>query len=172
MNETSPLWSSDKLLNWLTENNINNSTITHTAMRTVDDSRAHRTSAEGAYTKNLFVRNKKGKMWLITLLENRQVNLKQLAKYFNAGNFSFASEQRLMENLGVIPGAVSPLALVNAPVSSVQFLLDSKILSFRNVHFHPLDNRMTTTLSREDFLKVLALINHEPILFDPEVFTP
>ena len=170
INQNTLPWSPDKLLEWFTINGIDCTTITHNAMRTVDDSRSNRTHTEGAYTKNLFVRNKKGKMWLVTLLENRQVNLKQMAKYFSAGNFSFASEDRLMTHLGVIPGAVSPLALINDSENEVEFLLDSKILSFDIVHFHPLDNRMTTTLTTNDFLKILTLINHQPTQFDPESF--
>lgn len=135
-------------------------------MRTVEDSRAHREIAEGAYTKNLFVRNKKGKMWLLTLLEHRQVALKPTAKQLNAGNFSFASEERLMAHLGIRPGAVSPLALINDSTTQVDFILDNGVLEHEIIHMHPLDNTRTTSMPRDDFLKFLDLVNHPPQIVD------
>lgn len=162
-----PQWTPEGLLDWMSAEGIDCPTIHHAPLRTVADSRQHREVFEGAYTKNLFVRNKKGAMWLLTLLEDRQVVLKTLAKRLGAGNFSFASEDRLWRHLGVTPGAVSPLALVNDAKGEVRFVLDRGILDFPRVHFHPLDNTRTTTLSREDFLAFLERIGHAPELIDP-----
>ncbi len=160
-------WSPRGLLEWLQRDaGIACPTISHPALRTVEDSRRHREIATGAYTKNLFVRNKKGRMWLLTLLESRSIELKSTAKLVGAGNFSFASTERLERHLGVIPGAVSPLALVNDREGQVQFVLDRGILEHRQVHFHPLDNTRTTTLDRGDFLKFLELVEHPPALLD------
>jgi Ala-tRNA(Pro) deacylase len=155
-------WTPDQLLDWLSELGITHETSTHAPLFTVSDSRAHREVHEGAYTKNLFVRNKKGHMWLLTLIEDRQVNLKELARQLGAGNFSFASEERLFRHLGITPGAVSPLALVNDSELQVQFVLDSAILEFDRVHLHPLVNEMTTTLPRDDFLRFLDAVDHAP----------
>ncbi|MFT5113429.1 MAG: Ala-tRNA(Pro) deacylase [Parasphingorhabdus sp.] len=155
-------WTPDRLLKWLSEQDISCPTINHPPLRTVEDSRAHREIAEGAYTKNLFVRNKKGRMWLLTMLESRQIHLKQFAKTLGAGNFSFASEERLMKHLGIIPGAVSPLALINDSACEVNFVLDEDILQHAVVHFHPLDNCMTTTLKKDDFLRFLTEVKHVP----------
>lgn len=101
-------------------------------------------------------------MWLLTLHENRNIRLKDVARQLGAGNFSFASTERLMTYLGIVPGAVSPLALINDSQCKVEFVLDREILDFSMVHLHPLDNRLTTTLSREDFLRFLDTINHTP----------
>lgn len=159
-------WTPESLLDWLARMGIDCPTSHHPPLRTVADSQRHREVEEGAYTKNLFVRNKKGRMWLLTLLEQRSVDLKRIAKSLGAGNFSFASEERLMRHLGIAPGAVSPLALINDAGKSVTFVLDREILGYDIVHLHPLDNSMTTTLTREDFLDFLAAIDHAPVLFD------
>ncbi len=161
-------WTAGALLEWLRERDIDCPTINHAPLRTVADSRAHREVFEGAYTKNLFVRNKKGRMWLLTLLEHRDIVLKELAKRLGAGNFSFASEDRLRRHLGVVPGAVSPLALINDRDRHVSFVLDRGVLAHDLVHFHPLENTMTTTLRRDDFLRFLELTGHEPQLLDTE----
>lgn len=161
-------WTPRQLLDWLTSLGIDCPSFEHPPLRTVEDSRRHRAIHEGAYTKNLFVRNKKGRMWLLTLLEHRNIPLKETAKHLGAGNFSFASEHRLMQYLGIVPGAVSPLALVNDVDGEVTFVLDSAILDFDRIHLHPLDNRLTTTLRREDLLRFLETIDHAPRLIDPD----
>ena len=172
-------WTPTALIEWLEgDAGIPCPTISHPALRTVEDSRRHREIAEGAYTKNLFVRNKKGRMWLLTLLESRGIELKSTARLVGAGNFSFASPERLDRHLGVIPGAVSPLALVNDRDRQVSFVLDRGILEHRIMHFHPLDNTLTTTLKRDHFLRFLELVGHPPAILefdergDPASCTP
>ncbi len=141
-------------------------TISHSPMRTVEDSRKHRNGVPGGYSKNLFLRNKKGKMWLVTLLEDRQVDLKQLGQQIGAGRVSFASPQRLMHYLGVIPGAVTPLAAINDHSNSVSVVLDATLLERDPLHFHPCDNSMTTTINKEGLLVYLNDCQHEPIVLD------
>ncbi|KAA3633109.1 MAG: prolyl-tRNA synthetase associated domain-containing protein [Proteobacteria bacterium] len=163
IDDTQEPWTPVQLLDWLDSLGIDCPTIHHPPLRTVADSRKHREIHEGAYTKNLFVRNKKGRMWLLTLLEHRSVQLKATARQLGAGNFSFASQERLMQYLGIVPGAVSPLALVNDPTARVEFVLDTGVLEYDRVHMHPLDNSMTTTLRRDDFLKFLDAVDHPPL---------
>jgi Ala-tRNA(Pro) deacylase len=152
-----------ELLEYLRGLGIRCPTITHPPLRTVSDSRRHREVFDGAYTKNLFLRNKRGHMWLLTLSEDRNIVLKETAKRLGAGNFSFASEERLARHLGIVPGAVSPLALINDREGLVRFAIDRAIVEHERVHFHPLDNTMTTTLQTGDFLRFLALTGHEPV---------
>ena len=120
--------------------------------------------------KNLFVRNKKGQMWLITCQEDRQINLKALAKALNAGRFSFASHQRLMLYLGVAPGAVSPLALINDRHRSVTFVIDNALLACETIYLHPLDNTRTTAMATCDLMGFIAQTGHPPntITFDSD----
>ena len=141
-------------------------TISHAPMRTVEDSRKYRNGVPGGYSKNLFLRNKKGKMWLVTLLEDRQVDLKQLGQQIGAGRVSFASPQRLMHYLGVIPGAVTPLAAINDHSNSVSVVLDATLLERDPLHFHPCDNSMTTTINKEGLLGYLNDCQHEPVVLD------
>ena len=79
----------------------------HDPVYTVEEAKALRGELPGAHIKNLFLRNKKGKMWLVTCLEDRQVDLKALGIRLEAGRFSFGSAERLMTNLGVEPGSVT-----------------------------------------------------------------
>ncbi len=144
----------------------------HAALRTVADSKAHREDPEGGYSKNLFLRNKKGRMWLVTLHEDRQVDLRALGAYIGAGRVSFASAQRLMRFLGVRPGAVTPLAVINDHGQRVTAIMDRKLLGFDKVHFHPCDNSLTTTLDSDGLLRFMRACAHEPRQIDFDAFEP
>ncbi len=156
----------DELLAELTQLGILYSTIRHPPLRTVEEAKKHRPIASGAHSKNLFVRNKKGKMWLLTLQESQVVDLKHTAKNVGAGNFTFGRPERLMAYLGIIPGAVSPFSLINDRSHQVQFVLDQTLTTFETLHFHPLDNRQTTTIQTSDLFSFLAHINHLPTILD------
>lgn len=145
---------------------IHSSTISHAPMRTVEDSKKFRDGVPGGYSKNLFLRNKKGKMWLVTLHEDRQVDLRDLGSVIGAGRVSFASSERLMHYLGVIPGAVTPLAVANDYSGQVQLVLDKYLLQLEPLHFHPCDNSKTTTLQADDLLKFVESCNHSPQIID------
>jgi len=141
-------------------------TVSHPPMRTVEDSKKHRDGVPGGYSKNLFLRNKKGKMWLVTLHEDRRVDLRKLGDLVGAGRVSFASPERLMSYLGVIPGAVTPLAVINDHSNAVIVVLDSSLLNLDPLHFHPCDNSMTTTIDRATLLGYLSASGHDPLLVD------
>ncbi len=145
---------------------VHYTTITHPPMRTVEDSRRYRNGVPGGYSKNLFLRNKKGRMWLVTLLEDRQVDLRDLGQRIGAGRVSFASSQRLMHYLGVVPGAVTPFAVANDLSGSVPLVIDKALLDCDPLHFHPCDNSMTTTVSAEGLLRYLSACQHEPHILD------
>ena len=150
----------------LSDLGISHSTISHPPMRTVEDSRHYRNGVPGGYSKNLFLRNKKGRMWLVTLLEDRQVDLRELGQRIGAGRVSFASPQRLMHHLGVVPGAVTPFAVINDQTGSVTLVVDKALLDRDPLHFHPCDNSMTTTVNAEGLLKFLGDCQHEPVVID------
>lgn len=145
---------------------IVHSTITHAPMRTVADSMALRDGIPGGYSKNLFLRNRKGRMIVVTMLEHRTVNLKALGQQLEIGKPSFASEQRLMHYLGVIPGAVTPLAVLNDTGKAVTAVLDKALLEKHPLHFHPCDNSMTTTISATDLLEYMRTYHQEPVIVD------
>ena len=119
-------------------------TVEHEPVFTVEEAKAVRARMPGGHTKNLFLRNKKGRMWLVVCQEDRLVDLKALARHVGAGRFSFGSADRLMRHLGVIPGAVSPFAIINDRGGLVSVVLDLAVLDDERINFHPLDNARTT----------------------------
>lgn len=135
-------------------------TISHPPLFTVDDSKALRGALDGGHAKNLFLKNKKGRMWLLVAEESAPVNLKAFAKQIGAGNLSFGKPELLMEILGVIPGAVTPFALMNAAPGSITPLFDQDLLAEDPLNFHPLDNTMTTTIAKADLLRFIEALGH------------
>ena len=123
-------------------------TVSHPPLRTVEESRAMRGQLSGGHAKNLFLKNKKGKLFLLVAEEDAPVQLKSFAKSIGAGNLSFGKPELLMEALGVIPGAVTPFALINAPPGAIEVYLDDGLLAHDPLNFHPLDNAQTTTIAQ------------------------
>ena len=150
----------------LDELGIAHETTPHDPVFTVEEAKAVRGKLPGGHTKNLFLRNKKGAMWLVVSQEDRLIDLKALARHLGAGRFSFSSADRLMRYLGVIPGAVSPFAVINDKSGVVRIVVDLGILAFERVNFHPLDNAMTTAIRGDDLMKFLRSENHAPEVTD------
>jgi hypothetical protein len=144
-------------------------THAHPPVFTVDEAKRHRPEdsleAPGHHTKNLFLRNKKGRMWLVTLHEDRPVDLKDLGARLGAGNLSFASAARLRTHLGVEPGSVTPLAVINDTAQEVTLVLD-QALTVGHVWCHPLTNDRTTRIAGTDLVRFLASTGHTPDLID------
>jgi Ala-tRNA(Pro) deacylase len=159
-----PPMSSDALLAALEDLQIRHRTVDHPAVHTVDEARALRIDLPGVHTKNLFLRNRKGRMWLVTLLADRVVDLKDLGARIGAGRVSFASHQRLMHYLGLRPGAVNPFAVANDIGGAVQLVLDADVLAGEDIWVHPLVNTRTTGLSPDDLLRYLRSVDHEPAI--------
>ena len=154
----------DQLLVILDQLDIAHTTIKHPPMFTVAESKKLRiTPTRGSYTKNLFLRNKKGSMWLITCSEERRLDLPSLADRLQAGRLSFGSADRLMRYLGVTPGAVSPLALINDTVESVSFVIEEELLREPMIHLHPLINTQTTRIATRDLLRFVRHTGHPPL---------
>jgi Ala-tRNA(Pro) deacylase len=156
----------EDLFRRLEELGIRTQTVTHAPVFTVEESKALRGHIEGCHTKNLFLRNKKGAMWLVVCLENRRVDLKELAARLGAGRLSFGSADRLMKYLGVIPGGVTPFAIMNDKGKQVRVALDREMLEIEPLNFHPLDNGMTTSIGATDLIRFLEAEEHVPELLD------
>src|SRR4030081_2796838 len=105
--------SPQQLFARLKELGIAQRTVEHPAVFTVEQAKARRGDLPGHHIKNLFLRNKKEEMWLVVALEDRAVDLKRLGEVLGAGRLSFGSAERLRRHLGVEPGSVTPLALIN-----------------------------------------------------------
>lgn len=158
--------TTDELFARLDDLGIAATSFEHRAVYTVEQAKALRGELAGAHIKNLFLRNKKGAMWLITCQEDREVDLKALGERLGAGRFSFGSAERLMTYLGVPPGAVTPFAVINDHGGRVSVVLDSALPDQDPVNCHPLVNTMTTALAGRDLVRFLEAEGHPPQLLD------
>ena len=156
----------DDLFRLLHDLDIPTSTLTHEPVFTVEQARRVRGRVPGGHSKNLFLRTKKGVMWLIVAKEDRQIDLKQLATRLGSDRLSFGSPERLMGALGVIPGAVTPFGVINDTQGRVRVVLDRGLLEEDPLNFHPLDNTMTTAITSVDLLRFLEATGHEPLVID------
>ena len=159
----------DVLFERLVALGIETETVTHPPVFTVEEAKAHRVRHDGTHVKNLFVRNKKGAMWLVVLDEDRAVDLKELGRRIGAGHLSFGSPDRLRRHLGVEPGSVTPLSALMDTEGLVQVVLDAKVLTRDPVHCHPLTNDHTTAIRGEDLVRFLRATGHEPVVLDLDV---
>jgi Ala-tRNA(Pro) deacylase len=142
---------------------IHPTTHEHIALHTVAESRALRVDMPGAHTKNLFVKDKASALYLITAEEDSPLDLKAMDKVIGAkGRLSFGSAEQMMTHLGITPGSVSPLALVNETAGVVRFVIEKKLLSADLINVHPLINTRTTALTPANLLAFLAATGHAP----------
>lgn len=144
--------SSDALLSMLDDWGIDYRLHTHVPLRTVADAkqveRGIMQDGETAFlTKNLYLRDRKKRNYLVTLDQDRDIDLKALGKAIGAGGLSFGSADRLMENLGIRPGAVSPLSMINGAKAGVTFLMDPIAREKDMLFFHPLVNDRTIAIT-------------------------
>lgn len=155
-------------MEYLEKLGITSETVEHPAVFTVEAMMPHVGHLPGAHSKNLFLKDKKKKrLWLVTALASREVNLNDLAKNVGAsGGFRFADEAVMLEKLGVGQGCVTPLSLFNDTQNDVTFVLDESFVedNHEKVYFHPMTNEATTGLKPEDFIKFVKETGHEPLI--------
>ncbi|MGE0254695.1 MAG: prolyl-tRNA synthetase associated domain-containing protein [Alphaproteobacteria bacterium] len=146
---------------------IAHATIRHEKLFTVEQSRALHDRLPGAHIKNLFLRDKKRSLVLVTVLDERPMDLKALRHLLGAtGNFSFGSAELLGEALGVEPGSVTPYAVMNDTDGMVRFVLDAAILAQPVINAHPLHNAATTTIATADLVRFATACGHPPLIVD------
>jgi Ala-tRNA(Pro) deacylase len=140
---------------------------THPPVMTVEESERLVPKLPGAKTKNLFLRDKKGlRHLLVTVPHDLAVDLAALGTALGAGRLSFASPERLAKHLGVTPGSVSLLALVNDRVGAVEFVIDRTLWDAPAVQAHPLVNDATMVIAHADLERFLAATDHAPRIVD------
>lgn len=139
-------------------------TLAHRAVFTVEDSADVYAQLRGAHTKNLFLKDQKGGLWLISLRCDVRLDLKALAKTLDAPRFSFGPPELLVETLGIYPGAVNPFAAPNDTAGKVRIVLDEVMLALDPVNFHPMRNDRTTAIAPADLVRFLRDCNHPPII--------
>ena len=141
---------------------IATATRDHTSVFTVEEARAMRGEIPGAHCKNLFLKDKNGRLWLVVCLEDSRVDLKSLPAKIGSGRLSFGKPEHLRRILGVDPGSVTPFALINAEPGSVSIILEEAMMRHDLLNYHPLQNSATTTISSADLLKFIRACGHDP----------
>jgi Ala-tRNA(Pro) deacylase len=153
----------DDLFAFLAELGIAHDTVHHPAVFTVEESKRLRGELPGAHVKNLFVKDKKGRLFLVSAVEDSRIDLKKLHEIIGGqGRVSFGSADQLRAVLGVEPGSVTPLAAINDTEQAVTVILDERLLAHERINVHPLVNTMTTGLSKADLMRFLEATGHEP----------
>lgn len=164
---TNPLHKTpDDLLKHINDLGIQLEVHEHPPLFTVEDSRELRGEIPGGHSKNLFLKDKKGAIWLVTCLEDAKVDLKTLPKLIGSARLSFGKPELLLDTLGILPGSVSPLALVNDTAQTVNAVLDATMMEHDVLNFHPLVNTMTVSIKRDDLLTVVQSFGHTPEIVD------
>ena len=130
----------------------------HRAVFSVSESSDIDAEIPGAHTRNLFLRDKKENMFLLTLMAHTKIDLNLLPSLLGSGRLSFGSPDRLKKYLGITPGSVTPFAVVNNEKHAVKLILDKEMMEKDIVNFHPLINTMTVGLTPDALLKFLANI--------------
>lgn len=154
-----------ELFDYLATLAIKTDTLEHPPMFTVEDSKRLRGEIPGAHIKNLFIKDKKGSLFLISAIENTQINLKTIHGVIGGqGRVTFCSAEVLGEVLGVEPGSVTPLAVINDREKRVKVVLDERLMAHERINAHPLVNTMTTGIQRTDLIRFLAETGHEPLI--------
>ncbi|WP_137042596.1 prolyl-tRNA synthetase associated domain-containing protein [Pseudolabrys sp. FHR47] len=153
----------DQLFALLDSLGIAHPTVSHPPLFTVEQSQSLRGKIPGGHTKNLFLRDKKQAVYLVTALEDADIDLKGLHRVLGAsGRFSFGSSDLLLELLGVTPGSVTPFGAINDTAGRVIVVLDAPLMEHAIINAHPLTNTMTTSIAREDLVKFLEATGHTP----------
>ena len=146
----------------LAELAIETRTIEHEAVFTVAQSSRLERELPGGHTKNLFLKDKKGALFLVVALGHAHIDLKSLHRTLGCDRLSFGKPELLMEVLGVPAGSVTPFALINDTARCVTVILDADMMLHEQLNFHPLENTASINIRREDLLTFIRACGHEP----------
>ncbi|WP_181703328.1 prolyl-tRNA synthetase associated domain-containing protein [Chthonobacter albigriseus] len=157
----------EDLISFLTELGIETRTTEHPPLFTVEESQSLRGEIPGGHAKNLFVKDKKSRLFLITAREDARLDLKRVHEAIGgSGRVSFGSGELLEEVWGVKPGAVTPFGAINDTAGRVTVVLERALMAFDPVNFHPLVNTATTSIRPDDLVRFLGATGHEPLVVD------
>ncbi|MDD7909366.1 MULTISPECIES: prolyl-tRNA synthetase associated domain-containing protein [Pseudovibrio] len=154
----------EELMAFFDELGIETSTVEHKAVFTVAESDEVLDHLPGGHTKNLFLKDKKGNLFLIVAEQSARIDLKAVGPLIGAsGRVSFGKPELLMEVLGVEPGSVTPFSLINDRGNQrVSVIFDAHMMGHELLNYHPLKNTATTSIKAEDLMKFARACGHEP----------
>ena len=141
-------------------------TLDHPPVFRVEEGREIKTALPGGHTKNLFLKDHKEQLWLVSALGETRIDLKALPAAIGSARLSFGSAERLEQALGVTPGSVTLFAVINDPEHQVRVVLDRALFDHALVNFHPLANDATTAVSSIDVLSFLEGLGVDPVFVD------
>jgi Ala-tRNA(Pro) deacylase len=155
----------DRLLERLKELGIEVTTLPYPAHRTVEEGRALRGDLPGTFTKNLLLKDKKGRLFLLVARENLEVDLRTFHTRVGAsGRLGFASADVMQEVLGVEPGSATPFGLINDARQQVTPVIDASLMAAEIVNFHPLIQTASTSIRPNHLLTFMRACGHEPLI--------
>ena len=160
--------AADDLLAELDRLGIAHDTVRHPAVYTVEESLVVVGELPGGHSKNLFLRDKPGRMWIVVMPAERTIELKQLAALLETSRLSFASAARMERYLGVGAGAVTPLAVINDHEHAVTVVIDEELLTRDRINLHPLENTATTGIAPAELIRFLEAVGHPPQILAPD----
>ena len=144
---------------------IATTTHEHEAVFTVAESRHVKETIPGGHTKNLFLKDKKGRLFLVVALGDAVIDLKRLHEVIGAsGRLSFGSGELLEEVWGVKPGSVTPFGAIADTAGRVTVILDAAMMEHAVLNYHPLENTATTSIARDDLVAFLSATGHQPLI--------
>lgn len=154
------------LLAFLERIGVASTTIRHPPVFTVADSKLVKADLPGGHSKNLFMKDKKGALVLVSAWQGSVLPLNQLHREVGVQRLSFTDPDLLWSSLGVTPGSVTGFALINDQARQVRFVLDRALAEFGVMNFHPLRCDMTTSISINDFMAFAAATGHDVQMVD------
>jgi Ala-tRNA(Pro) deacylase len=143
---------------------IAHSTIEHPPFFTVEDGRDWHHRIPGRHCKNLFMKDRKGGIWLAVVPADKRADLGALEKRLGAPRLSFGKPELLWEVLGLAPGSVTPFGLLNDTARRVRVILDTDLLAAEWMNCHPLHNAASTTIRSADLVRFVRALGYEPIV--------
>jgi Ala-tRNA(Pro) deacylase len=157
--------ASDVLLETLQKMGISTQTWPHEPVFTVEEAKHLRGTIPGGHSKNLFLQDRQGQLFLIVALEDARIDLKQAHLRIGAqGRLSFGPVERLEQVWGVKPGSVTPFGAINDVEKLVKVILDAPMMEHASLNFHPLINSRTTTIASRDLIRFLEETGHPPLV--------
>lgn len=162
-----PLSQQHDLIARLQDLGIKTTTVPYPAHRTVEEGRALRGAMTGTFTKNLLLKDKKARLFLIVAEETRDIDLKTFHSRIGAsGRLGFASAESMRDVMGVEPGVATPFALINDAGKKVTPVIDASLMSAAFVNFHPLVQTASTSISPDHLVAFIRSCGHEPLIIE------
>lgn len=155
----------EELLSYLVALSIETSTVEHPPLFTVEQSQHLRGQIPDGHTKNLFLRDRRDRLFLVVANEDASIELKSLHNLIGAsGRLSFGKAESMRETLGVEPGSVTPFGAINDAEGRVTVILDAAMMQHERLNFHPLVNTRTTNIAARDLVRFLESAGHKPLI--------